>query len=356
MHPPLKERLSHSREIAGRISESIYTGRLLPGEKLGSIRCLANRFGVGRQVILSAIGLLSDSGLVVTKAKTGTYVNPTLDRRLVKDRTKRIGLLSWRIRKPPQSAFSIRLLQNVLRTAPQHNCEVFWQAEMAALDPVQWMTEARLDALLVTGLVDDDLVRTLNQAKVTYLVVGNYELQEPASQISLDLVQDARLVLGRLLARHQFRRLALAVGPADLAATRQLCQGAKLAVNDNKMTWQEELCVRGQNENGFAAMKQVMTAAPGPPDAILLTARAFPGVAQYIFEHRLHRNNKKPFLILDFCDTAYFYPEMVDACIYEREVLGDIALERLIGLYFGSLDQPWRENVTQRTRQATTTT
>ena len=158
------------------------------------------------------------------------------------------------------------------------------------------------------------------------------------------------------MARHQFRRLALAVGPADLAATRQLCQGAKLAVNDNKMTWQEELCVRDQNENGFAAMKQVMTAAPGPPDAILLTARAFPGVAQYIFEHRLHRNNKKPFLILDFCDTAYFYPEMVDACIYEREVLGDIALERLIGLYFGSLDQPWRENVTQRTRQATTTT
>jgi len=87
-------------------------------------------------------------------------------------------------------------------------------------------------------------------------------------------------------------------------------------------------------------------------DAVLLTARCFPGVAQYVFEHHLHRNRRKPFLILDFSDTAYFYPEMVDAGIYEREVLGDIALDRLIDLYYGRLEQPWRENVTQRARPA----
>ena len=350
MNPPLKERLSHSREIASRISESISTGRLLPGEKLGSIRGLACRFGVGRQVILSAIGLLGDSGLVITMAKTGTYVNPALDRRLVKDRTKRIGLLNWRIHKPSPNAFSIRLLQNVLRTAPHHNSEVFWRAEPATFDPVQWMTETRLDALLVTGRVDDALVRALNQAKVTYLVVGNYELQEPANQISMDLVHDTRIVLGALLAKHQFQRLGLAVGPADLAATRQLCQGAKLAVRDNKMTWQEELCVCDQNENGVAAMEHLMTAAT-PPEAVLLTARAFPGAVQYVFENGLLRNQRKPFLILDFCDTAFFYPELVDACIYEREVLGDIALARLIDLYYGRLNQPWHENITLDARR-----
>ena len=351
MNPPLKERLSHSQEIAGRISESIYTGRLLAGEKLGSIRCLASRFGVGRQVILSAIGLLSDDGLVVTKAKTGTYVNPNLDRRLVKDRTKRIGLLNWRINKPSPNAFSIRLLQNVLRTAPHHNSEVFWRAEPAAFDPVQWVTEARLDALLVTGRVDDSLVRTLNQARVTYLVVGNYELKAPANQISMDLVHDTRIVLGSLLGRHQFRRLGLAVGPPDLAATRQLCQGARLAVSDNKMTWQDELCVCDQNENGFAAMEHLMTAATAPPEAVFLTARAFPGAVQYVFENGLLRNQRKPFLILDFCDTAFFYPELVDACIYEREVLGDIALARLIDLYYGRLNQPWHENITLDARR-----
>lgn len=351
MNPPLKERFSHSEEIADRIKESIFTGRLLPGEKLGSFRCLARRFGVGRQVILSAVRLLNENDLVVTKAKIGTYVNPFLDRRLIRDRTKRIGLLNWRISKPSPNAFSIRMLQNVLRTASHHNSEVFWRAEPAAFDPVQWMTEMRLDALLVTGRVDDDLLRTLNHARVTYLVVGNYELTEPANQIRMDLVHDTRVVLRGILNRNAFKNLGVAAGPPDLASTRQLCQGARLAVDDARESWREDLCLCTQQENGYAALEQMMTARNGPPDAVLLTARAFPGAAQYIFEHGLHRDGRKPFLVIDFCDTAFFYPELVDACIYEREVLGDIALSRLIDLYYGRLDQPWHESVSQEKRQ-----
>jgi CheY-like chemotaxis protein len=117
------------------------------------------------------------------------------------------------------------------------------------------------------------------------------------------------------------------------------------------MTWQDELCVCDQNENGFAAMEHLMTAATAPPEAVFLTARAFPGAVQYVFENGLLRNQRKPFLILDFCDTAFFYPELVDACIYEREVLGDIALARLIDLYYGRLNQPWHENITLDARR-----
>ena len=49
---------SKSSQVAGIIRQQILSGELAPNTKLQSVRSLADEFSVGRQVILSALGIL----------------------------------------------------------------------------------------------------------------------------------------------------------------------------------------------------------------------------------------------------------------------------------------------------------
>ena len=160
----MRERTAMSRDIAGRLHEAIRNSRLLPGERLGSVRHLADSFGVGRQVILSALGLLAEQGLIVTKAKQGCYVNPKLSPGVVKENVKRFGFTSWRVGEPGVNAFSVRAYQAILRSAPEYNCEVFWRSEATPFNVGDWVADMRLDGMFITGLIDDALLAALEKS------------------------------------------------------------------------------------------------------------------------------------------------------------------------------------------------
>ncbi|NLE56561.1 MAG: GntR family transcriptional regulator, partial [Lentisphaerae bacterium] len=264
--------------------QEVRSGRLLPGEKLGSIRQLASRFGVGRQVILSATEILSTESIIIKRSRQGTYINPNLSPELVRERTKRIGFLNWQILQPGLGAFSLRVYNEVLRMAPALNCEIFWQGMVDDLDPVNWFAGMRLDALLVTGRIDDALVALLQSRSIPYLIVGNYQFNLPANQLEKALAEDVSGAIRQLCQERHFTRLGTITNSTQLQSTRLYLAGAQLVAKELGLHYPEQWRYADAAENGYAGLQQLLGDNKDAPDIIYMTARAFPEAARYLFE------------------------------------------------------------------------
>lgn len=62
--------------VADQIRDSIFKGRLKPGDRLMNERELAESFGVGRPTVREAINKLVALGLLEIRPRQGTFVNP----------------------------------------------------------------------------------------------------------------------------------------------------------------------------------------------------------------------------------------------------------------------------------------
>lgn len=69
-----------SQQIAGVLRAAIRTGRFRPGEKLPSQHELAERYEVARETVKSALRMLRDERLVVTRQGSGAYVRSQSER------------------------------------------------------------------------------------------------------------------------------------------------------------------------------------------------------------------------------------------------------------------------------------
>jgi len=325
--------------------QEVRSGRLLPGEKLGSIRQLASRFGVGRQVILSATEILSTQAIIIKRSRQGTYINPDLAPELVRERTKRIGFLNWQVRQPGLGAFSLRVYNEVLRMAPALNCEIFWQGMIDDLDPVNWFAGMRLDALLVTGRIDDALVTLLQQHSIPYLIVGNYQFNLHANQLEKALEEDIYGAIRRQCQEKHFTRLGTITNSTQLQSTRLYLAGAQQVATELGLEYPEKWCYADAAENGYDGLQKLLVNDQDRPDIIYMTARAFPEAARYLFEHHLIEPERRPFLLLDYLGHTELYPYLVDAVVYQEEALGMIALPRLLDIYYGRRRQPYHERI-----------
>ncbi|MEU8886887.1 winged helix-turn-helix domain-containing protein [Streptomyces sp. NPDC048442] len=63
------------RQIAADLTGEIERGELAPGRPVPSEKELVERYGVARNTVRSALGVLRDNGLVYTVPSRGTYVS-----------------------------------------------------------------------------------------------------------------------------------------------------------------------------------------------------------------------------------------------------------------------------------------
>jgi DNA-binding transcriptional regulator YhcF (GntR family) len=68
-----------SQQIASLLRAAILTRRLLPGERLPSQGELARRYGVARETVKSALRMLRDERLIVTRQGSGAFVRSQAD-------------------------------------------------------------------------------------------------------------------------------------------------------------------------------------------------------------------------------------------------------------------------------------
>lgn len=61
-------------QLAARLRDDIITGRLRPGQRLPSETTLQQEFGLARQTVRRAVGVLRAEGLVVVQRGQGVFV------------------------------------------------------------------------------------------------------------------------------------------------------------------------------------------------------------------------------------------------------------------------------------------
>lgn len=61
-------------QISGALRSDIDTGKLNPGAQLPALQALADEYGVSLGTVKSAVAVLRDNGLVVTRAGKGSFV------------------------------------------------------------------------------------------------------------------------------------------------------------------------------------------------------------------------------------------------------------------------------------------
>lgn len=69
-------------QLASRLKEQITEGVLRTGDKLPSVRLMANQQGLSVSTVLAAYGLLEDRGMIEARPKSGYYVRKQQDQRL----------------------------------------------------------------------------------------------------------------------------------------------------------------------------------------------------------------------------------------------------------------------------------
>ena len=199
---------SKSKEIAAILRHEILSGRIRPGEKLTGELILAERFGVGRQVIRSALKLLKEGNLLRSAQGCGVYVNDFIPANISLRRV-RIGYFYWTRKDSPYPGGSfLGGYQTIIQDSREKNCDILlsFGNRMEALK--EWMRDYQLDGLLLSGYVDDDLVRALNRAEILFLILGNYELSEPANILEKEVFSSTKKALGILMERYRFKRIA----------------------------------------------------------------------------------------------------------------------------------------------------
>ena len=73
-------------QIADDLVAAIRSGKYAPGDPLPSYKALADDYGVAIGTVQSAIAVLRERGVVVTRQGTGTSVHPDLDPATLPDR------------------------------------------------------------------------------------------------------------------------------------------------------------------------------------------------------------------------------------------------------------------------------
>lgn len=66
------------RDIYTRYRHNILSGQLKPGDKVPSVRVLADELGVARKTVETAYAILTGEGYLVSQGAKGTRVNPDL--------------------------------------------------------------------------------------------------------------------------------------------------------------------------------------------------------------------------------------------------------------------------------------
>ena len=332
-----------SSQIADYLRRKIVSGSLRPGEKLEGSRGLAEQFHVGRQVIRSAFKILEKENFIRTAAGSGVFVNDFIPS-VGKKRKTRIGFVPWK--KVLTEDFELRTYLELLRQAPDKNCEIFLCNTPDEKEFLSWIRNYDLNGVILCGFLDDKLIRMLNAERITFLVLGNYAFSEPANCLEKDVYRNVRDAASILLKRYQFKRIACIFESMFGLGPKQTLQGLKDAAAQNALTFDDSLVFQTSPHYGYEEMEFLFRSKKlGRDDLVYLTEETFAGAARSILERNLPPG-KRPYLFLDMPrSTTIPYQDLVGCFLYENNTLTEDALNRFLDICHAKVKTPWRGTV-----------
>lgn len=265
-----------SKTIAKELMQKIHDGIYTPGEKMESIRVLAERYGVGRQIILSAFNVLAKQNFIYT-THGGTFINPQIKCGLY----YRIGFFVNDIDISSVANVLLAVEAHVRRAGFQLISGTNYEIEFTAED---WLnTAGSIDGIIITGILNDETLVWLKQHKRKYVVLGNYDIAPEHPQVRLNVREIVAAQLLPFLNEHpEWQKIAVISGFPAFPTDAQLLEGSRDAIRqsgrevDEAILWHE----RG---DGYAALSKIFR--HGVPDAIIIWGGQGPGLQHYFDRH-----------------------------------------------------------------------
>ena len=239
-------------ELADIIREDIATGALVPGDRLESVRGMAERLKLGRGVVQEAIRQLRKAGVLCSRNRAGIYI--ATPEGSAERKRRRYAFYSHMSRI---SENDNRLFQALSQYALLCGCDLALGWNNGTIQPGKWAK--MFDGLLVTGMVDDALTAELNAAGSNYLVIGNYDLHEPCANLTLDVKTSVTRMITEAHKRFRFDTLGVILFSPEMFAIREaMAQIRDLQTVCGFTLHDEDVFFDPVNEDGYRSMKLLM--------------------------------------------------------------------------------------------------
>ena len=321
--PPL------SMQVADIIRDRIKNGDLESGQRLKSIRDMAAEFSVGRQVIVSAFDILTREGVLIKKPGCGVFVK---DLRPLKNKVFRIGFYinNYDFSK----RFHSNLLTMLNAKSETDHCEIIPGTSKNNPDPAKWVKRGEIDGILLSGKVDDDIVKTFDFLEVPFVIIGNYKLTHEANTVEIDYKSAFEKVFTELLDRHKIRTIGMISGSDKEYVNIYAAKAIKKVIHNNKLDNDNDdsFFYMNAEEDGYKAMENFIAEKHKLPDALFISSQAFWGAAKFLLSHGCSAPGKRPVIVGENYISETFR-DLLDAVLYfQGKNLASTALERILGI------------------------
>lgn len=243
----MQEAQTKYQALINYIQEQIASNQLCPGDKLPSENVLSERFGISRQTVRKAIGMLEEDGIVRRIKGSGTYLS--YDRRENLEQRNSIAVVTTYV----ESYIFPKTIQGIEKVLFDSGYSVQISFTNNTLEREKSILEDLLSRDDVAGVIVEGtksglpnpnipLYRRLLAKKVPVLFINTYYPELDVPHVSLDDVAAAKKAVQYLIA-HGHRDIG-AILKLDDGQGRQRYLGylsamyeAGLSVTDSRMVW-----------------------------------------------------------------------------------------------------------------------
>ncbi|NLF93892.1 MAG: winged helix-turn-helix transcriptional regulator [Oligosphaeraceae bacterium] len=323
-HAPL------SLQLARYLSSEVMYGRLMPSQKLSSVRQLAEQFGCGRQVVLSALTLLVKQGILCSAARQGYYVNPAVSC----GRYYRLGYFLNRV-NPVSSG---KHLETLYFAARKRGWElVFGSNYEEEFELPEWLERKNdLDGVFVNGVMDEGLLRTLSMGCLPYVIIGNHDIGAEYIQVRSRI---AGLVADRLLQtirKHQLGQLVSVVGPEFVHNEKLIAGAIRQRLRQAGLLSRDFPILHARND-GYAELDHLLRSSS--PQALFFLGEHCLGWQKY---RQQHPGPERPLVFLTQRWSAMLARQEYDGVINpgKGDYLEERSMQKMLNLIDNKIVQP----------------
>ena len=243
----MEEKRTKYRELVDYVYNLIDSGTLKPGDKLYSENELSEMFGISRQTVRRAIGLLEEEGVLRRVRGSGTYIGD--DRKENLEKRNRIAVVTTYV----DSYIFPKTIQGIEKVLFEHGYSVQIAFTNNTLEREKSVLEDIISRDDVAGVIVEGtksglpnpnipLYRKLISTKIPILFINTYYPELEVPHVSLNDVEAANLAVNYLIEK----------GHRDIGAVFKLDDGqgrlrylgylkamekARLGVTDSRIVW-----------------------------------------------------------------------------------------------------------------------
>lgn len=337
--------------LAQQLREDLNAGLWKPGEKLPTEDAMVQDYGVSKQTVRSAVGLLVEEGLLVRRQGSGTYA---ADRR--RPQTRTIGVIA--------TYLSEYILPSMIRGIEEVTAEAGYQFVLRSTgnrmdrerDLLKSFLASPVDGLIVEGAKTAfpnpnlSLYRSLQESGTPVVFLSGYY---PALDGSIYVVTDD-YAGGAMAARCLLEKGHRSIGGIFKADDQQghlrfsgfadTCREFGVDLRDDRFAWytteQRETLMTGESERQLVEMLRDCTAVVCYNDQI-----AAPLMTSLM---RAGRLVPQEISVISFDNSAYsaLTPVPLTSLDHPKEEIGRIAARKLLRMIRGRRELPeilpWR--------------